>query len=425
MVFITIFSSCVKEKSQMPEQEPMPLEENLYTVSYEEALNILESALNDLDSPATRGTREARKIANHYTVGEPLGNTITRSANGENPDPYVHIFNFEDEKGYALISGDTRTAPIFAITESGSIEENSEVSNPGLIVFLANMESLYFDSIDNYEETPSTRATSTSYGPWNTSVYGTTSGLSFNDWNQSPSPYNDLLPTIDGQRAPAGCVATATAILMAFHKHPSYCDGYVYLWDQMVKHRPSGSFTTYSPAYAYIARLFQQIGLPKNLDMSYGASSSGGWEDNIPRTLKNFGYSNGGSLSDYNDDKVFNELKLGYAAIVSGYAKETVTKKKFLGITVKTTITYSEGHVWVLDRVLQKYRTKTEYTNGVITLISTESQYLVHCNFGWGGYDNGYYYSRAFNTNVGPSYTRSGTSGHYQYDIDAITGIRK
>lgn len=158
--------------------------------------------------------------------------------------------------------------------------------------------------------------------------------------------------------------------------------------------------------------------------MSYGLSSSGAWEQNIPRTLKNFGYSNGGTFADYNKNTVLNELKSGYALAISAYAIKTVTKKKFLGITVKTTTSYSEGHTWVLDRVMWRYRTKKTLNNGVITKIETESDYLVRCNYGWEGKDNGYYYADAFDTNSGPA-TRSGTAGYYQYDIDIVYNIRK
>jgi hypothetical protein len=43
-------------------------------------------------------------------------------------------------------------------------------------------------------------------------------------WDQG-SPYNQLLPIIDGQLAPTGCVITATAIIMRYHKWPEHGTG--------------------------------------------------------------------------------------------------------------------------------------------------------------------------------------------------------
>ena len=50
---------------------------------------------------------------------------------------------------------------------------------------------------------------------------------------------------------------------------------------------------------------------------------------------------------------------------------------------------------------------------------------------GWNGWDSGYYYSGAFNTDKGPETnfekTRSNSKegGNFRYKLSAITGIRK
>ncbi len=63
----------------------------------------------------------------------------------------------------------------------------------------------------------------------------------------------------------------------------------------------------------------------------------------------------------------------------------------------------------------------------------------MHCNFGWDGSHDGYYYSYNFNTSLAPPYyskgeelpeidniinEKSGTAGYYQYHLTMITGIR-
>ena len=54
------------------------------------------------------------------------------------------------------------------------------------------------------------------------------------------------------------------------------------------------------------------------------------------------------------------------------------------------------------------------------------------CNWGWDGYEDGYYLSKAFNTVEGPVYpdtkivdnTNGSEDYNYQYKIQAIVGIR-
>ena len=113
---------------------------------------------------------------------------------------------------------------------------------------------------------------------------------------------------------------------------------------------------------------------------------------------------------------------------ISGKAKKKVTTKKILGITVNTTTTYSEGHAWVIDQVMTRTRDKKRYVDGVYQDEAQEYEHLVHCNFGWNGSDNGFYYSKQFDTNEGPVTRKTttktyGTSYYYQYLLQMNTGI--
>lgn len=110
---------------------------------------------------------------------------------------------------------------------------------------------------------------------------------------------------------------------------------------------------------------------------------------------------------------------------VSGYSKKTT--KTFLGITVKTT--YDGGHAWVIDETLERRRQCIKYINGEKNSTQTQYQRLVHCNFGWEGEHNGYYYSADFNTNEDPvlkstNVSNDQESGYYQYLLNMNTGIK-
>ena len=194
-------------------------------------------------------------------------------------------------------------------------------------------------------------------------------------------------------------------------------DGYYFDWDIMRQHKSTAD--PYSAAYSMIGELYYKLGLPENLDVSYSTTGSGAANANVPRTFTNFGYSSGGSIVTYDFDELYNVIS-SRPVYVSGYAIKEVTKKKFLGITTKTTTTYKEGHAWVIDQVLTRKRNKTTYVDGVKQGTSVEYEHLVHCNFGWNGLDNGYYYSGTFDTNAGPvtrgsTTTTYGESYYYQY----------
>ena len=66
-------------------------------------------------------------------------------------------------------------------------------------------------------------------------------------------------------------------------------------------------------------------------------------------------------------------------------------------------------------------------SNEELELADNKTSTFIHCNWGWNGRNNGYYISKAFNTNAGAiiydnagDYQASGTSNykyHLQYSI--------
>jgi len=229
-----------------------------------------------------------------------------------------------------------------------------------------------------------------------------------------------------------GCVATAVAQLMAIYKFPESYDNYSFSWGDMTSNK-YGKYCS-SKGQDDIAILMQQLGLKKNLDVSYGNNSSGAKTENIIRTLKSFGYSQPGVLIGYRTIEVIEDLKKGYGVLICGYSNKTTTR--FLGIKIKTK--YSGGHQWLAHGLLERRREIKHYnSNGNYVSSSYESQWYPLCNWGWGGNRDGYYLSAAFDTNNGCLFSEGeptsrsgdlpeGTSDYnYQFKISAITGIRK
>lgn len=341
------------------------------------------------------------------------------------------------------MSGDRRLPSLLAITENGNLYPNDTIDNPGLSIFFEGLAELYFTEADD-KETPeetdqegseedpdpvdfSVRSTYYSYGEWKNIVYHQ-NGLCRVKWGQR-YPYNKYCPRKKEDYTLTGCVATAVAQLMSVYQYPQTYNGYTYSWSNMLS---PWDITGQDD----VAILMQQLGLPKNLDVDYGVDASSASHENIPRTLKSFGYSQPGVCRDYDTSAVVDELKEGYGIIIRGDAIKKVSN--FLGI--KTT-RYSEGHCWLGHGVLERKR-EVRLMSVHSGLLSTwhESEWYILCNFGWLGSHDGYYLSRVFDTSrpnpdfpdyesgtrsVDSSDEQSGVSGYFQYRLRTVTGIRK
>jgi len=407
-------------------------------ISIEDAQSDLESLLKDLDASKSR-SKDAplcRKIKSSYSI--PISSTCSRA--GESDSTVIYVFNFENNEGYAIMSGDNSLPSLIALTDSGSLEEGEEIDNPGVALFLEGMDNMCYAGIpDNTTVIGKGDAFGEDNGPYHGySKYGEWENIVYNQYGVCPvkwgqgDPYNKYCPIINNAPTLTGCVATAVAQLMAIYKYPESYDNYSFSWKDMMSSKYGINCS--DKGQDNIARLMKQLGLQNNLDTSYGNEASGAKTENIIRTLKSFGYSQPGTLKEYNTDDVVAELKNGYGVLISGYSDKIVTR--LLGIKVKTE--YSGGHQWLAHGLIERRREIKHYDpNGCLVGSSYETQWYPLCNWGWGGNRDGYYLSAAFDTNKGcvfpdgePS-SRSGDSAegssayNYQFNISAITGIRK
>lgn len=440
---------CTKNSLTVDSLDVLDAQQSTF-VSQEDAIDALNQFLNEFE-PLTKSGRH-RTIKNVYSS---FDCSQTKSLN-DPEEPLVYIMNFNDDEGFAVVSGDTRVQPILVLTDKGNIAQNDTITNPAAIAMLSTADTDYrkavglpiedaegnilepygtdsegkylyaraFDiAFDDKDVGGGTTSITYSYTPWvEYARRGTQLGCY---WGQSSTPYNKYTYTSDGEKAPAGCVPAAVAQILFFWGHNFSMDGYYFDWDVM--HRHTGT-VSYRPAYDMIGELYLKLGLPKNLDVSYTANGSGAYDSNVPRTFVNCGFSSGGSIQDYNFNTIYNVIS-ARPVYVSGSSIKEVTVKKFLGIKVKTTTAYKHGHAWVIDQVMTRERTKKKYVNGVYKSTSKEYEHLVHCNFGWGPYsDSGFYYSAHFDTNAGPitkssTTTTYGERYHYQFVLKMDSDI--
>ena len=81
------------------------------------------------------------------------------------------------------------------------------------------------------------------------------------------------------------------------------------------------------------------------------------------------------------------------------------------------------GHAWVLDGILQQHRDKLAVrTTGEKTVVNRELRYFLHCNYGWGGSKDGYYFDGIFDTNHKPTINKNSKGpGDYSGKLEIIT----
>jgi Peptidase C10 family. len=453
-------------------------------ITEEEAMSKALDAMNSISTTFTKSGR-TRTVKNSQALT--ISKNIGTKSSGESfiPDTVAYIFNFDNEEGYIIVAADERVPEkILACVEEGSL--GSETDNPGLAIFLERAEDYITESIEKAEakkdslareilykliaESPeladeiSTKAIKmedpTIYDLYNidTSVSYTTTEwssaslapLTAVEWNQ-PAPYNKFTKAkgCNGNAPNTGCVAVATAQILAYWKYPSSIDGYNMNWTEMTRYtsdfnrnnlfnyRWTGSvFSSNTPTDVVdnIARLMERIG--DHVDMDYGCSGSSANSDKAVDWLQKIGFS-GGEKSNYDFSRV--KSSLDSKRIVYGRGYSTRVDEKFLGITYNTY--YKGGHAWNYDGYIQKTQkvertvTVRDWSKGKIISQSTSVEYtyrdLVHVNWGWGGNHNGYYLSGVFDANGDrmPSGTRSssdyGTDYNYQYKLEIYTNLRR
>lgn len=413
-------------------QEISAKSSNPYYVTIDEAQEKLENILNDLNAnPKTRAySHTINSITNRFTTGN-----ISASRSEDSDDVSVHVFNFGEDDGFAIMSTDSRTVPLLALTTDGKLNPYMEDDGSNLVGILASIELHYKDElkwrkfIQEDPMKPIFVHDKTEY-----SYFPNENGMCEVKWGQG-KPYNDECPFVqENVRGLTGCVTTAVAQLMSIYEYPQSYKGINYDWDAIKK-----SYYSYDGGRAY---LMAQLGYPENLNVSYGVNSSGADPANIPRTLEHFGYTCGGQLKEYKDGEIISELEHGYPVLIGGHAYINHSSVSVLGITIYSNTWYSEGHRWLGHGLLRvDYIKEYGYTsNQEIYKTDCESHYYILCNLGWNGYNDGFYYSGQFDTNEGPKYSAKkkvlqengeevqeteGTSGNFQYNLNVVLGIRQ
>lgn len=437
--------SCNQRIQEQPQDHTPDETEGIISKNYQrsssEAIEIIQEFLNE---SGLRSSLTATEIKVDYVLNtESLRSTLNEQG-VETVDTVLYILNTQGENGFSVIAGDKRLPDILISSKSGSLYANEEIEdNSGFAVFLSRLPAFYASELERFENDQKRRHEDLEididrpapiiperkivYSEWKTT--NSVGPLVPVQWNQS-SPYNNEAPLIDGKRALAGCVSIAAAQFTAYHKHPSYYNGTSLDWDMLTKHPRYWQYqgTDRKHFDTQVAKYLRGIG--NTLQNNWGVEATGAWTKDIVTMLKSMGYSNPSSLSDYNKNALISSLTQLHPAIMEGYS-EKYSYKTGWWIFKKTRTGYRGGHAWLVDGYLNQERTRNVVDRKTNKTISStkETRLLVHCNWGWGGYRDGYFYPGVFDSN-NPVNLRSAdveenTPKYYKHKVKHIVNAYK
>lgn len=305
--------------------------------------------------------RQALNIAKKYITphSQSAAAPRTRAENPSAAKPF-YIFNDAHGKGFVVVSGDDAMGEILAYSENGKLDTLN--ANPGVKILLqAYRES--FEILQQHPEIakPATRAVPT---------YKTVKPLLSCKWSQG-YPYNKKT----GYDY-TGCVATAMAQIMYFHKWPAQGKGentYTVAYDNRQVHadfsQSNYDWTHMKDRYDYynpyneveadaVALLMRDAGFASY--MQYTPSSSGAYDNAANKALQNnFDYTT--AFVTRADEGTAGFTEIVRQEILNGFP---VYLSGFYSLR-------GSGHAWVTD--------------------GQNDQGLFHMNFGWGGQSDGYF----------------------------------
>lgn len=327
-----------------------------------------------------------------------------KSVSGEVPAYYV--FPNGEGKGFTVVSGDDRLPEVVGYSDKGTYDEENLPSN--YVGFMKAYEEMV-GQLDNGDSRASASIAEAkalrSSGYQQPTVAPLLGSI---QWDQI-IPYNKMCPMYNStDRSVTGCVATAMAQVMMYYQYPKTLQadipayvtrtkylsipqinkGESYDWNNMLPQYASYEPLNYTDAQAAaVAKLLYHCGVA--CEMDYGPSSGANVTPAILSTY--FGYDSD-LMQDLNRD-VFTLAE--WSQIMD---KE---------LTAKRPILYSGqssdgGHEFVCD--------------------GTDGNGLYHINWGWGGYQDGYFDVTILNPYKGGAGSGSAPDGYNQY-CSMIVGI--
>lgn len=389
------FFACTTDFEEVAVNDDSKVEEGQlnYSASQKAALAELTYMLNTMDSVSqkTRGYSASRKIKDIDVVRNTISGTRSNGI-----DTLLFLVNFEDEKGYAILGANDNYSDVIAIVDNGNLSVD-EFLFPQYNSDEVEAHFLY-EHIFNYalkkcvanSAEGATRAAKGYPGP--RQFLHQQFPMLTTTWHQH-EPYNVLCPIKDGKNCVAGCVAIATAQVLAYNKltygvGANELENYKLDWNGIFEEMKTPGSNTYAAA-----TLIRAVG--KAVEMKYGLDAS-----SSTTTKAMFAF-----------ERMHCYSSLGKHNYTGNNAHTMVFDRKVptyvSGVGYLADGSKSAGHSWVVDGIIKYDLPIYDKPYNIFdpnfmlnppNLIGMDTDYVVHCNFGWkDGQCNGHYNTGVFN----------------------------
>ncbi|MBR7087604.1 MAG: C10 family peptidase [Prevotella sp.] len=307
-----------------------------------------------------------------------------------------YVFNVGEEDGFVIVSGDDRTPAVLGYTDNGSFSTDQMPDN--MRAWLQG----YADQIAWLQEHPEEQNTIQKAPTKNVII-----PLIQTQWNQD-APYNLQCPTdpTTGKTCVTGCVATAMAQVMYYHRWPeatttqipayttekrgisisAIAAGTTFDWDNMI---PIYGNTATAAQKNAVAKLMAACGAAVQMDYASSASGANVSGDDF---INYFGYSETAheifrenySFAEWNS-LIYAELVEGRPVLYGGQSS-------------------GGGHQFVVD--------------------GYDGDELFHVNWGWGGGSDGYFLLSVLNPHSTNGIGASSSNDGYSFGQSAVIGVK-
>lgn len=373
-IFIGIFSiiSCTNDILEINDANVSPTKgiNNGNKITETNALNIASKIFNK--------TRSVSDYTIEYVLND---NPKTRNINI--PDTLAYIINFGNDNGFAVISSDNRIFPILAYSDTGHFKYEKSENDPVYVNFISIIDD-YMATIDENDTAiiipDNYFSTCVSEGPL----------LETKNWGDR-EPFNKYIAE-EHPGCPVGCVAVASGQIIANCKDIFVYHNLTFNFKAIreimkepihfnkninIPEKPDTTIFSYFTAVDQVAKFLYF--LCEDLNMEYYPGGSPAYSSDAFKLLKKLGFSVNEEYypSNFSDDIISDLVCNGNLIYVDG---------RLVGDNTM-------GHAWVIDGCSFCWKDIYEKKEKI--------NVLFHCNWGWGGLDNGYYSSDLFNTTYG------------------------
>ena len=417
LIAIVLASCSSNEQEYIEKKRVSPtVETPSFKTTVEEASEIALDFANKMEAKSNTRVIKKKSVANVEALR--ASSVQTRSSiNTMGIDTLFYIVNFADSSGFAIVSADKRTDPLYAIIDEGNynIKELDKEDNAGFLQFLDRAISKELDDIRNYHGKEQTRTIYIwEFNLWEITDY--VAPILKTKWGQgsgNPNSYGRYCPN-----KITGCVITAAAQILAHYGTPRSVGvsddnnpaGITVLhWDRILADSEANGGRLdpdkTPESMNEIAHLCRCLG--ELLDADYSDPNQTGVKSSkFIKWLPKVGL-HATKLRYYNEEDIIQTIKEGQP--VFGRGNQGYKDKIFW-------TEYTGGHAWIYDGYLV-------YSWGIDPKDKEKTALFIHCNWGWNGFRNGYYLSENFLTSKGPGIidntdiTRSGNKGDYVYNL--------